>query len=104
MCSHLKTKLEEWIGEIDQAMTECYKAFESKLDEGLAKSNKESCETVLKRHKIFHFGKVKCLVRNNGTYKRKPKKGAKGTKVDLNERLSKHMREAINSQFCKTFP
>ena len=85
-------------------MTECYEAFERILDKGVTQS-KESCEEVLPEN--FHFKKLKSLVQNKGIYT--PPKGKKGSKakqskVNLNERLSKCMREAINPQFSKTFP
>ncbi|XP_029903638.1 nuclear GTPase SLIP-GC-like [Myripristis murdjan] len=108
VCRILEQIKEAEVDKIRRSIDEAYKAFETRIEEGVEKSlqsyEKDMRKTILdskgKKDQGFHK-KLRSLVVNGGIYK--PADKEKRT-IDINEILASHLRESIDKKFMETFP
>ncbi|XP_060921715.1 nuclear GTPase SLIP-GC-like isoform X3 [Labrus mixtus] len=105
VCKDLEENLKCALDKVFEPMIKSYRAFNKCLMEGVEKSN-SSRESDLKSFLYPKrmkgsalYGRLKCIVANNGVYKPK-----KGKQQNLNERLASKLMESIDEEFRKTFP
>ncbi|XP_051797131.1 nuclear GTPase SLIP-GC-like isoform X3 [Acanthochromis polyacanthus] len=102
VCAELENNLSHQLGQVKQAVEDAHKAFETRLIEGVEKSQ-SSCERSMSSFlyssaRGFHRT-LKCVVQKDGVHKT-----TKGKQINLNVKLASWLTDGIDEEFRKTFP
>ncbi|XP_054860871.1 nuclear GTPase SLIP-GC-like isoform X1 [Amphiprion ocellaris] len=100
--AELEKNLSHQLGQVKKAVEDAHKAFETRLIEGVKKSQ-SSCERTMssflyRSHHGF-YNTLKCVVEKDGVHKTK-----KGKQINLNVKLASWLTDSIDEEFRKTFP
>uniref|UniRef100_A0A3P8SKJ2 Dynamin N-terminal domain-containing protein n=1 Tax=Amphiprion percula TaxID=161767 RepID=A0A3P8SKJ2_AMPPE len=100
--AELEKNLSHQLGRVKKAVEDAHKAFETRLIEGVKKSQ-SSCERTMssflyRSHHGF-YNTLKCVVEKDGVHKTK-----KGKQINLNVKLASWLTDSIDEEFRKTFP
>ncbi|XP_041860636.1 nuclear GTPase SLIP-GC-like [Melanotaenia boesemani] len=103
VCEQLQNKIKRQLGPVKEEMIKAYRAFETRLCEGV-ETSKSSYEKSLKcinprRNGRGFYRTLKCVVNNGGIYQPK-----KGKQINLNMELASFLTDSIDEEFRRTFP